>query len=57
MVAEIPGVLGVVIAADAPGVLIFGEIPRNELDRIEWIGFAGLPGCEDTAADSLFGNL
>lgn len=57
MVSEIPGVLGVVIAADAPGVLVFGEVPRDELDRIEGIGFAGLPGCEDAAADSLFGNL
>lgn len=57
MVAEIPGILRVVIATDAPGVLIFGEVSRDELDRVERIGFAGLPGCEDAAANSLLGNL
>lgn len=57
VVAKIPGVLGVVVAADAPRVLVFGKITRDELDGVERIGFTGLPSSEDSTADSLFRNL
>lgn len=57
MVAKILGVLGVVVAADSPRQLIFSQIPWNELDWVEWIGFTGLSGRHDSAADGFFGNL
>lgn len=57
MVAEILGVLGVVVAADSPRQLIFGQVPRNELDWVEGVGFTGLSGRHDSAADGFFGNL
>jgi len=57
MVAQVLGVLRVVVAADAPRVLVFGEVAGNELDRIEGVCFTGLAGCEDAAVDCLLGNL
>lgn len=57
MVAEILGVLGVIVAADSPRQLIFGQIARNELDWVEGVGFTGLSGRHDSAADGFFGNL
>ena len=57
MVAEILGVLGVVVAANSPGVLVFGEVAGDELDGVEGVGFTGLAGCEDSAVDGLLGDL
>lgn len=57
MVAEVLGVLGVVVAANSPRELIFGQIPRNELDRVEGVSFTSLSGRHDSAADGFFGNL
>lgn len=57
MVTQVLGVLRVVVAANAPGVLVFGEVSGNELDRVERVGFTGLAGCEDSAVDGLLGDL
>lgn len=57
MVPEILGVLRVVVASDAPGVLVFGEVSGNELDRIEGIGLTGLSGRKHSTADRLLGDL
>lgn len=57
MVAQVLGVLRVVVAADAPRVLVFGKISGNELDRVEGIGFTGLSGGQHSAVDRFLGNL
>lgn len=57
MVAQVLGVLRVVVASDAPGVLVFGEIAGDELDGIEGVGFTGLTGREHSAVDRLLGDL
>lgn len=44
MIAQVLGVFRVVVTPDAPGVLVFGEIARDELDRVEGIGLTGLAG-------------
>lgn len=56
-VAKVLGVLGVVIAANSPGQLVFGNISRNKLYRVERVRFARLPGREHSVIDGLGGNL
>lgn len=57
MVTQVLGVLGVVVAPDAPRVLVFGEVAWDELDGVEGVGFTGLAGGNNSAADGLFGDL
>lgn len=57
LVAQVLGVLRVVVAADAPGVLVFGEVAGDELDRVEGVGLTGLAGGEHSAVDCLLGDL
>lgn len=57
MVAQVLGVLRVVVAADAPRVLVFGKVARDELDRIKGVGLAGLAGGKDSAVDRLLRDL
>lgn len=56
-VAEILGVVGTVVAADAPGELVLGQVSRNELDGIEGIRLAGLSGGQDPGVDGFLGDL
>lgn len=57
VVAEVTSVLGIIVAANTPGVLVLGQVAGDELDRVEWIGLASLSGGQDTAANGLLGNL
>lgn len=57
VVTEVSGVIRVVVAPDAPGVLVFGEIARNEFDGVEWVGFTSLSGSQDSATDGFLGDL
>lgn len=56
-VAEVFGEFRVVITTDTPRQLVFGQVAGNELDRVEWIGFTGLSGGEDSGVDGFLGNL
>lgn len=57
VVAKVLGVFGVVVAADSPRELVFGQVTRNELDRVERVGFTSLAGRHYSAADGLLGHL
>jgi hypothetical protein len=57
VVTQVLGVLGIVVAADSPRVLVFGEVAGDELDGIERVGFAGLARCKDSAVDGLLRDL
>ena len=57
VVAKILGVFGVVVAADSPRELVFGQVTRDELDRVEGVSFTSLSGRHDSAADGLLGHL
>lgn len=57
VVTEIAGVVGVVVAADAPGVLVLGEVAGDELDGVEGVCLTRLSGCKNSAADRFFGDL
>ena len=57
MVSQVLGIFGVVVTSNTPGVLVFGEVARDELDRVEGVGFTGLPSGDNSTADSFFGDL
>lgn len=57
MVSQVLGIFGVVVTSNTPGVLVFSEVARDELDRVEGVGFTGLTSGDNSTADSFFGDL
>lgn len=56
-ISQVFGKFGRVVAAKAPGQLVFGKISGDVLDGIEGVCFTGLSGCENPVVNHFLRDL